>query len=109
MYNPFPGMNPYLEQAGLWQQCHNRLIMAIAAALTPQIAPQYRVSIEERVYTSLDDALLVGVADVAVADRQTGITATITPAQLTEPVQVTLPMPEETTERYIRGAPNPNG
>jgi len=101
VYNRFPGMNPYLEQAGLWQQCHNRLIVAIADALTPQVAPQYRVSIEERGYASLDDALLVGIADVAVADRQTGKTAVVTPAKLTEPIEVTLPMPEETTERYL--------
>ena len=30
MDNPFPGMNPYLEQPQLWHQVHNRLIVAIA-------------------------------------------------------------------------------
>ncbi|MHC5729406.1 MAG: DUF4058 family protein, partial [Nostoc sp.] len=55
MDNPFPGMNPYLEQPELWHQVHNRLIVAIADDLTPQIVPKYRVSIQERVYTSLDD------------------------------------------------------
>ncbi|MDZ8088917.1 MAG: DUF4058 family protein [Nostoc sp. DedQUE12b] len=57
MDNPFPGMNPYLEQPELWHQVHNRLIVAMsddkllriyADDLTPQIAPKYRVSIEER-------------------------------------------------------------
>jgi Protein of unknown function (DUF4058)/Transposase Tn5 dimerisation domain len=62
MQNPFPGMNPYLEQPELWHQVHNRLIVAIADDLTPQIAPKYRVSIEERVYTSVDDIFLVGIA-----------------------------------------------
>jgi hypothetical protein len=42
-------MNPYLEQPELWHQIHNRLIIAIADELTPQIVPQYRVSIEERI------------------------------------------------------------
>ena len=51
MRNPFPGMNPYLEQPELWHQVHNRLIVAIADNLTPQIVPKYRVSIEERVYS----------------------------------------------------------
>jgi Protein of unknown function (DUF4058) len=46
MGNPFPGMNPYLEQPELWHQAHNRLIVAIADDLTPQIVPKYRVSIE---------------------------------------------------------------
>ena len=45
MHNPFPGMNPYLEQP-LWHQVHNRLIVAIADDLTPQIVPKYRASIE---------------------------------------------------------------
>jgi hypothetical protein len=40
MQNPFPGMNPYLEQAELWHQVHHRLIIAITDALTPQILPQ---------------------------------------------------------------------
>jgi hypothetical protein len=69
MQNPFPGMNPYLEQTEWWHQLHNRLIVAMADDLTPQIAPKYRVSIEERVYTSVDDIFLVGIADVAVAKR----------------------------------------
>lgn len=100
MYNPFPGMNPYLEQPALWHQVHNRLIVAIADTLTPQIAPNYHASIEERVYTSFDDALLVGIADVAVTRRNTqsshGTTVTTSKPR---PVQV--PMPEEVIERFL--------
>jgi len=46
MPNPFPGMNPYLESLELWHQVHNRLIVSIADEITPQVAPNYRVSIE---------------------------------------------------------------
>lgn len=102
MPNPFPGMNPYLEQPELWHQVHNRLIVAIADDLTPQIAPKYRVSIEERVYTSVDDALLVGIADVAVAkinDVETRTTLTTT--KLAEPSKVKVPIPEEVIERFL--------
>ncbi|WP_309242713.1 DUF4058 family protein [Limnofasciculus baicalensis] len=53
MQNPFTGMNPYLELPELWHQVHNRLIVAIADTIIPQIVPKYRVSIEERVYTSV--------------------------------------------------------
>lgn len=67
MDNPFPGMNPYLEQPELCHQVHNRLIVAIADEITPQVAPQYHVAIEERVYSSISDNLLVGIADVAVS------------------------------------------
>lgn len=71
MQNLFPGMNPYLEQPALWSQVHNRLIVSIADTLTAQIAPRYRASIEERVYTSVDDGLLVDITDVAVSQRNT--------------------------------------
>ncbi|MDD1415654.1 DUF4058 family protein [Dolichospermum sp. ST_con] len=90
MQNPFPGMNPYLKQPELWHQVHNRLIVAIADDLTPQIAPEYRVSIEEKVYTSVDDIFLLGIADVAIAKRndnaETGTTLTTT--KLAEPSKV---------------------
>lgn len=66
MRNPFPGMNPYLEQPELWHQVHNRLIVAIGDDLTPQVAPKYRVSIEERVYTSVENTSLVGIAGVGL-------------------------------------------
>ncbi|MEH1859453.1 MAG: DUF4058 family protein [Nostoc sp.] len=102
MDNPFPGMNPYLEQPELWHQVHNRLIVAIADDLTPQIVPKYRVSIEERVYTSVDDVLLVGIVDVAVAKRNTtDISTTLTAAKLAEPSKVKVPVPEQITERFL--------
>lgn len=100
MHNPFPGMNPYLEHPALWHQVHNRLIVAIADAITPQVAPKYRVSIEERIYTSVEDGLLVGIADVAVAGKQAS-TSTQTTATATKPIPVQLPMPEEVTERFL--------
>jgi hypothetical protein len=101
MDNPFPGMNPYLEQPDLWHQVHNRLIVAIADDLTPKIVPQYRVSIEERIYTSVDDSFLVGIADVAVNNRHTGNLVTMEPQTTSQPQLVQLPMPIEVTERYL--------
>jgi hypothetical protein len=58
-----------------------RLIVAIADAITPQVVHKYRVSIEERVYTSTEDLLLVGIADVAISRRD----ATSPEAILTAP------------------------
>jgi hypothetical protein len=55
MQNPFPGMNPYLEHPELWHQVHTRLIVGIADAIADQVAPQYFVSIEQRIYQSLAD------------------------------------------------------
>lgn len=97
--HPFPGMNPYLEQPQLWQQVHNRLIVAIADEITPQVAPKYRVSIEERVYTSVEDLLLVGIADVAVTRK--GSTNPALTVPITEPTKVGVPIPEQVTERFL--------
>jgi len=101
MQNPFPGMNPFLEQSGLWPQVHNRLIVAMADAITPQVAPRYRVSIEERVYTGVDVVPLVGIADVAMVPRRAagGTVPATTPLAAPRPVRV--PMPVEVTERFL--------
>jgi len=106
MQNPFPGMNPYLEQTELWHQVHNRLIVAIADELTPKIAPKYRVSIEERIYTTVDDILLVGIADVGVSKRNnlgnnSGNSQNLTAIKINEPTKVKLPISEEVIERFL--------
>ena len=46
--NPFPGMNPYLEQPRVWQDVHNGLIARLRDSLGPQLPPQYRIAIDER-------------------------------------------------------------
>ncbi|NCC35847.1 MAG: DUF4058 family protein [Chloroflexia bacterium] len=38
---PFPGMDPYLEQPGLWPDVHTRLITTSCDAIQAQIAPGY--------------------------------------------------------------------
>ena len=48
--NPFPGMNPYLEDPRFWQGIHLRLIAAIDSELSAALPAEYLSSIEERVY-----------------------------------------------------------
>jgi hypothetical protein len=43
-------MDPYLEDRRIWPSVHHRMISAISDALTPQVAPYFYVTIEERVY-----------------------------------------------------------
>lgn len=69
MPSPFPGMDPCLEHPDFWPEVHNRLIVAIADFLTPEVRPRYEVAIEKRVYQLNDtntDSLLVGIPDLAV-------------------------------------------
>ena len=67
MASPFPGMDPYLEHPEIWPGVHLLLIAALAESLGPQLRPKYLVSVEVRRYeTSGDQALLVGIPDVAI-------------------------------------------
>jgi len=50
MQNPFPGMNPYLEDPSLWREVHQRLVVCLADALNQNLPESYSAYIEERVY-----------------------------------------------------------
>lgn len=97
-------MNPYLENPALWPEVHNRLIIALADALNPQLIPKYRAALDRRVY-DLDgeDALMVGIPDVTVEHRHprapTSVAVMSPPAS---PVKVRVPMPIEMRESYLK-------
>ncbi|MBN9524456.1 DUF4058 family protein [bacterium] len=46
----FPGMNPYLEQPGSWQDFHNTFLILLRETLTEQLRPRYVVRVEEHVH-----------------------------------------------------------
>ena len=50
MPSPFPGMNPYLEQADVWPDFHHTFLTYVREALATQVTPRYFVRIEEQVY-----------------------------------------------------------
>lgn len=71
MPSPFPGMDPYLEEPGLWPDVHHRLITVTSDTLAVALRPKYYVRIEERVYLSdeSDPGRRVIIPDVRIADR----------------------------------------
>ncbi|MBE9110437.1 DUF4058 family protein [Nodosilinea sp. LEGE 07298] len=105
MASPFPGMDPYLEHPEIWPGVHLLLIAALAEALGPQLRPKYSVSVEVRMYeTSGDQALLVGIPDVAIqrAKPQAEVVPTaVAVAPLPQPVQVRVPMPLTIRQGYL--------
>ena len=104
MPNPFPGMNPYLENPELWPEVHSRLIVAIADALGVYLRPKYRVAIEKRVYQiSGEESLLVGIPDVLVARSpvKSDISRVAIASPSVKPISVILPVPEEVREGYL--------
>lgn len=98
-------MNPYLEHPDRWSTVHNRLIVALADVLTPQLVPKYQVDIEKRIYEVIGtNSLLVGRADVSVQSPRTPsnapINVVVAPSP-SEPVKVTIPTMEEVREAYL--------
>lgn len=105
MQNPFPGMNPYLEQPDYWSDFHNQLIAAIARALIPQLLPNYRVVTDKWIYTVTDSyTLAVGRPDVSVQQRPEA-SAAISPLPIStatvQPVKVQVPVPVEQQQAYL--------
>ena len=107
MPSPFPGMDPYLESPDFWPEVHSRLIVAIADTLAPSLHPKYYAAIEKRTYIDTpEDSILVGIPDVSVTRKRSqpqqpsDATRRMT-ATLSQPEIVTLPLPEEVTERYL--------
>src|SRR5688572_25775176 len=71
MPSPFPGMNPYLEQADAWHDFHHNLITAIRYAIAPQISPKYLAKVDENVYIhelSAEERYLLGRPDIVVLE-----------------------------------------
>ena len=72
MLSPFPGMDPYLEEPGLWPDVHHQLISVARERLNEQIAPKYFARLEERVYIADEDDpdRKWVVPDIHIAERR---------------------------------------
>lgn len=53
MQSPFPGMDPFIEACGLWEDCHNHLIEKIAERLAETVPERYHIRTGERSYVVL--------------------------------------------------------
>lgn len=49
MPSPFPGMDPYLEEPGLWSGFHQQFMTYIVAQLVPRLRPKYVPMMETRI------------------------------------------------------------
>jgi hypothetical protein len=50
MNNPFPGMNPYLEDPALWPEFHRQLVKTAYGSLLPGLVDRYSAQIGHRQY-----------------------------------------------------------
>ena len=118
--NPFPGMNPYLENPGLWPGAHNRLIVGLGNMLARRLRPAYSVGIQERVRISAepggngsgggsngngvripDVVVLTAAAPVPGEGTGTGELRFPMPARSKDAIAVQLPATELLKERYL--------
>ena len=108
--NPFPGMNPYLENPGIWPEVRNKVIVGLSDLLSPQLQPDYVVRTAQRVYIGVEpgtvgtvrhripDAMIladgtIGLrSEIAAAEPQPGVSA----------VAVALPATELVRQRYLQ-------
>ncbi len=96
-------MDPWLEHPALWPDVHNRLIAAIADAMSPLLAPKYFIGLEQRVYNlSASNLKLIGMPDLALTtNRPAG-----SPSRAAEPVgvgviEVEVPTGQSVRETYL--------
>jgi hypothetical protein len=102
-------MDPYLEQSTFWSSFHQRLLVAIADTVGPQLLPRYYIEVETRTYTDDDDTeLLIGIPDAVVLSPMSTSFESPSPqfevssvATRPRPERVQLPTGLEVRERYL--------
>jgi Protein of unknown function (DUF4058) len=96
MPSPFPGMNPYFEQAAFWQDFHLEFLSTLRRLLVPQLGSDYFIQLEEHIYIHdlpSDERRFLGRADLSIspADDVQGKSAALgvleAPATLQLPAQ----------------------
>jgi hypothetical protein len=70
MPNPFPGMNPYLEDPLSWRDVHTSLLTYLREALQPQLGPNYVARLEEAV--EIEDDPHRWMPDVLIVEENGG-------------------------------------
>ena len=106
MQTPFPGMDPYLEGPGIWQQVHAALIVDIQRFLNALLRPRYYVAIEQSTYLTLlpPPEHRTGIPDIMVVapseQTEKGSSLPLS-APTIEPVIAELPQPEEVKQRFL--------
>ncbi len=108
MPSPFPGMDPFLEEPGLWPDVHHELISETRASLNTILRPKYYVRVEQRVYISdeNDSGRQVMVPDLRIALKPNHEGRILTPeggngVSVAEPIEAITLIEEEIRESYI--------
>lgn len=106
--NPFPGMNPYLEQPRLWPEVHNELIALLWSSMAAQMPLGYRLAIEERLEvweaSFVDDSSRYVIPDLSVTEsREDQVEVALKERTIPEGgIEVMIPVPTRVTFLEVR-------
>jgi hypothetical protein len=88
MPSPFPGINPYLEQPGVWHDFHQAFITVIRNALTRQIRPDYIATIDDHIYIhelSGEERAFLGRPDISIRQSRSASATASSPHAIVAP------------------------
>ena len=107
--NPFPGMNPYLEQSRLWPEVHSELIALLWSSMAAQMPAGYRLAIEERLEIrealSADDRPRFVVPDLSISEPGERQSEVALQERIPEGgIEVMTPLPTRVTYLEVRAA-----
>ena len=93
MPSPFPGMDPYLEDDGLWPTFHHQLVLGLYQLLLPGLVDRYRARVAQRQYFT-EQALFTSVVreehhEEYVEIRQRGDGRLVTLVEVVSPANKT--------------------
>jgi hypothetical protein len=111
--SPFPGMDPFIEVSGLWEDFHTHLVEKIYESLADAAPEHYLVRSGERFYVVLveeeEKTSYPFVPDIGITDeerrtkrkRKSGRTAVLKPAPGIEPISMRAFIEEEHREVFV--------
>ena len=112
MKSPFPGMDPFIEGCGLWEDFHGHLVQRISDNLAEVVPDRYLVRTGERSYVVLVESegktARPFLPDVSITERRRttkqsrrGSTALAEPAESIQPVSMRPFIAEEHREMFV--------
>lgn len=88
MQCPFPGMDPYIETSGLWDDFHASMIAEIKREIAPQLPPHYVVRTGERYYVDVCSPAEMGMVGQSLVQSDARVVTTAERARAAEGTRV---------------------
>jgi hypothetical protein len=104
MPSPFPGMNPYLERSGVWNDFHLTLIPVLRQLLLPHVSPAYDIRLDQHLYIHEPESTErrpLGRGDLHVAREPADATRAAAAAVLEAPARGRILIPDYERQPYL--------